>query len=347
MKITLLALALSSSLALTINHQPSTINQPHPAAPPAYKLVDLGTLPGGSYSGANSINNRGEVVGWSNSGAGTTGMLHTQAVLWRKGSIRALTIPDGTFLSCATRINDRGQVLIVPEAHAAVNSAIDVIMPSYVLLWQEGKTVPVDISSANGLDNRGRVAGQGRGTRAAVWSGGRQEAVGGLPDNRVSIAYDVNDAGDIVGSAPTEDGKTSHAFLFSKGALTDLGIPPGLVSSQAQAVNNRGQVLVWAYTPTGHAQAFLWEAGRYTALCKPGEEDIWAYGLNNKGQAVGSAGGRAFLWTDGKRWDLNTLARNKPGWTLTEARSINEKGQIVGTGTVNGKERAFLLNPNN
>jgi uncharacterized membrane protein len=38
---------------------------------------DLGTLPGGTVSQANAINNHGQVVGWSNRG---DGKIH--AVLW-------------------------------------------------------------------------------------------------------------------------------------------------------------------------------------------------------------------------------------------------------------------------
>jgi probable HAF family extracellular repeat protein len=312
---------------------------------PKYKVVDLGTLAGGSYSGANSINSRGEIVGWSDTGGVSNRMLHTRAVLWRKGSIQALKTPEDHYLPTATKINDEGQALIVPEAHAAANTAIDVVMPSYTLLWKDGKVTESDMASPTGLNNRGELAGQGRLTRAAVWQSGKQNEIAGLPAAQVSIAYDLNDAGDVVGCSTTQDGKSSRAFLFHDGALADLGIPAGLVSSQAQSVNEHRQVLVWAYTPTGHAQAFLWEAGRYTPLCAPTEEDIWAYGLNNKGQVVGSAAGRAFLWSGGKRWDLNAFLPKGSGWTLTEAKSINDKGQIVGTGRYRGRERAFLLSP--
>jgi probable HAF family extracellular repeat protein len=33
------------------------------------------------------------------------------------------------------------------------------------------------------------------------------------------------------------------------------------------------------------------------------------------------------------------------GWVVTEARDINESGQIVGTGWRNGEQRGFLLTP--
>jgi uncharacterized protein (TIGR03437 family) len=54
---------------------------------------------------------------------------------------------------------------------------------------------------------------------------------------------------------------------------------------------------------------------------------------------------RAFLYLGGKIYDLNTLVTNANGWTLTNATAVNDAGQIVGGGFVNGQEHAFLLTP--
>jgi probable HAF family extracellular repeat protein len=43
--------------------------------------------------------------------------------------------------------------------------------------------------------------------------------------------------------------------------------------------------------------------------------------------------------------DLNNLIASGSGWVLTSAEAINDKGQIVGWGTLNGTSRAFLLDP--
>lgn len=43
--------------------------------------------------------------------------------------------------------------------------------------------------------------------------------------------------------------------------------------------------------------------------------------------------------------DLNALIPAGSNWTLNEANDINEHGQIVGRGRLNGQERAFLLTP--
>ena len=43
--------------------------------------------------------------------------------------------------------------------------------------------------------------------------------------------------------------------------------------------------------------------------------------------------------------DLNNLLDPQTGWTLTFARDINNSGQIVGYGEVNGERRGFILTP--
>jgi hypothetical protein len=41
--------------------------------------------------------------------------------------------------------------------------------------------------------------------------------------------------------------------------------------------------------------------------------------------------------------DLNDLIPSGTGWELTEARDINDNGQITGIGTLNGVRKAFRL----
>ena len=72
------------------------------------KITDLGTLPSGDFSFAFGINNRGQVVGLSNSASG-----EAHAVLWENGKMTDLgTLPGGEdFSSFASGINNRGQVV--------------------------------------------------------------------------------------------------------------------------------------------------------------------------------------------------------------------------------------------
>ncbi|HEV2126074.1 MAG TPA: hypothetical protein VGW38_25235, partial [Chloroflexota bacterium] len=76
-----------------------------------------------------------------------------------------------------------------------------------------------------------------------------------------------------------------------------------------------------------------------------------AVAINSHGQIVGwyvasDQERRACLWRDGPaspEIDLNDLLPEESGWVLTEARDINNRGQIVGKGIHDGQIRAFLL----
>ncbi len=89
-----------------------------------------------------------------------------------------------------------------------------------------------------------------------------------------------------------------------------------------------------------------------TFLDKLGHSDSLAYDINNAGDVVGvvndgqGTSGRAFLYeaSTGIVHDVNDLAGDTQGWTATEARGINQLGQIVGTAVdANGTTRGFLL----
>ncbi len=81
-------------------------------------LTDLGVLPGGCSSGAYGFNNKGQVVGYSQSAfaanlseANEGGAAH--AVLWSNGAIEDLGnfVGMGDFHSAARAINDSGEIV--------------------------------------------------------------------------------------------------------------------------------------------------------------------------------------------------------------------------------------------
>ncbi len=64
------------------------------------------------------------------------------------------------------------------------------------------------------------------------------------------------------------------------------------------------------------------------------------------GFADTAAGARhAFLYGDGVLVDLNSLLPPGSGWVLGQATGINDSGQIVGEGIINGQTHGFLLSP--
>jgi probable HAF family extracellular repeat protein len=54
---------------------------------------------------------------------------------------------------------------------------------------------------------------------------------------------------------------------------------------------------------------------------------------------------RAIVWQNNVPVDLNTLIPASSGWYLQCAQGINDAGEIVGFGTLNGSTHAFLAKP--
>jgi len=134
-------------------------------------------------------------------------------------------------------------------------------------------------------------------------------------------------------------------------SIVELEEPPDSRSSEANAINNSGQIVVDASFSSGPPnRAFLWSEGviqdlgelLFDTLETELERLInHAYAINNSGQVVGASGVHAFLWdaSTGVQ-DLGTL----PDYQRSEARAINDSGQVVGwSSTLAGDDRhAFL-----
>jgi probable HAF family extracellular repeat protein len=90
--------------------------------------------------------------------------------------------------------------------------------------------------------------------------------------------------------------------------MTDLGTLGGDFSN-AQAINNHGQIVGAAQTASGGYHDFVWE--------------------------------------NGVMYDLDALLPANSGWmTKFDSIDINDTGQIAGTGLLNGVQRAFLISDN-
>jgi probable HAF family extracellular repeat protein len=181
--------------------------------------------------------------------------------------------------------------------------------------------------------------------------------LGTLPGSAKSYAHGVNDSGQVVGYAGTENGEGEiHAFLYSDGQMQDLStLLPGGRNSIATGINNSGQVVGHAGID-GPPRASWYSGGQIQDLgTLPDGGGSFAWGVNDSGRVVGVSedregwGRHAFVYSNGQMQDLNDQIPADSGWHLLEARAINTSGQIVGTGVeLNGDEfqtRAFLATP--
>jgi probable HAF family extracellular repeat protein len=210
---------------------------------PAGGVRQISLLPGDNCGQAFGINRNGHVVGYS---SGPNGR---RAFLWtRSAGVRNLGVLPGGNHSDACDINDSDEV-VGTSASAADDRAV---------LWtktgdiRDLGTLPGDISSAaSAINNQGDVIGYSkgpRGMRAFVWTQatGMQD-LGVLPGGNSSRALGINDKGAVVGSSTSSAGP--RAFIWTrKGGMRDLNSvvssTSGLVFAQANAINNRGQILV-------------------------------------------------------------------------------------------------------
>ncbi|MGE0373746.1 MAG: hypothetical protein AB7Q01_17950 [Gammaproteobacteria bacterium] len=152
-----------------------------------------------------------------------------------------------------------------------------------------------------------------------------------------------------------------RAHLWSDGVLIDLGdLPEGKGFNYATAVNRAGQVVGQSFVAgdNGNLRSFLWDAGVLTDLgdLPGGYDEGAATDINDAGWIVGHSHSgedeftRAFLWRpDTGMVDLNSLIDPadslRGAFTLWLAEGINNAGQIVGQGSLNGIPRAFLATP--
>lgn len=321
--------------------------------PPRYHVV---ALP--KSLDAAALNNRGEVVGIVTTYQGKSlAALRHRAAHWKAGRLRLLSTLRWP-LEAASAINENGII--------AGNAGVWYQSPGadsdrHVVLWKGKRAKNLgalpDLSSAavHAINRHCQIVG------AAGPSSGRQlEFVEGSADGAISRAFlwtgmamldldggsanDINERGQIVG----ENG--GRALLWQPGEKRFL------CAGKATAINNRGQIVGAAgldgIDHRTDAVAFVYQNRAWRALSVPGFRFSQAMDINDRGQIAGYGENRTFdddaravLWHAGAAQDLNRLIPPGSGWTLRHARAINNRGQILGTGTYQGKPRGFLLVP--
>lgn len=206
------------------------------------QLGNLGTNKYGlGNSTAASINNAGQVTGYSQIYDSNHNAVGTSAFLWENGQMTNIgnlgTDVAGHGYSQGYAINDKGQIVGYSTAYSADH---------------------VSQGQAAFIFNSGKMTGLGSLTDALY---GTDSLGDGL-----SVATGINNKGQVVGTAQIYDmvthDKTANtgAFFYANGKMVDLNsvIRPnsGWVLQGAQAINDSGQIVGWGLYD-GNAQGFI------------------------------------------------------------------------------------------
>jgi len=298
-------------------------------------ITDLGTLGGGYESWGLSVNDNGDVVGFSqnlipdpNAPMCIPGITCTQtrAFLWHNGAMHDLGTLGGSD-AVASLVNHRREVAGVsytgtdPSTNCGV--LFNSVLTTHPFFWDKNKGM-VDIGTLGGtcaqpnaINNRGLVVGDSNLAGDAtvhgfIWDHGVLTDVGTLGGS-YSAAVWINDAGDVIGYAATSGDQYSHPYLRRHGVMIDLGTLPGENCGNVWGINASEQIvggsLDCQHPENGTGHASLWEKG-------------------------------------GPMVDLNALVAPGSDLTVTYAFFINDRGEIAAQGSLsNGDTHGVLLIP--
>jgi probable HAF family extracellular repeat protein len=188
-------------------------------------MEDLGTLGTGPDAFAVSVNDRGQVLGFSYINSiinPTTGIPTGDAFFWDHGTMQDIPDPLGGTIVTPFYLNNRGQAV------GYVNLLGDIGEQGHPFFWEKG--VFTDVGTFGG---------------------------------NVGKAVRVNEAGQVLGSATYPGDQIFRAFLWQNGIKSDLGAVGNDGCSQGNDINSQGQVVGFSFACDGStaARASLWEKG--------------------------------------------------------------------------------------
>lgn len=331
---------------------------------------DLGTL--GSTGGTNpfGINEAGDVVGFGFDAEG-----YMKAFRWSNGQIQAVPGMWNAF-----DINEDGDIVGDMQIDEYTPSEpLNPFRPTRAALYRNGALINLgslddDDPYASGfiyaINNHGAMVGTANAgktpdgdfgdnqpPRAVFSNGSGLTILDGFGES--GLAYDINDAGQIVGLRWNEENTAYKAYLRQPQGLAIDITPAGATIGQALAINENGDIM-------GRADGKLfmrWADGRTEYLPNTLWYDtVYTSGMNDQAWVVGEYDaqnrtvGGAFFHDGTTMIDLSTLAagylagEGQTGiYRLIEATAINNNGQIVGYGKYrapNGEafwERGFIM----
>jgi probable HAF family extracellular repeat protein len=247
-------------------------------------MQDLGTL-GGTTSRAYAINDKGQVVGAAANAAG-----QTHAFLWTAATgMQDIGTPNGT-RSQAFAINENGDIAGTDMFYGGFENAV---------VWLGGvlENLGTTYSRAMGINNALQVVGWGglNTVTALLWtkSGGvwTSEAIPAPSTGNASMAYGINEVGQIVGGFRLTTGQLS-AFSWTRasGSKELPWITRG-TGAAGYAISNQGRLAGKAWDRSGFTHPTFWDPSgngwSVKVILGTMKSDAYVNSVNENHQGVG------------------------------------------------------------
>jgi probable HAF family extracellular repeat protein len=315
------------------------------AEPPQYTVQNLGTF-GGIVPAITGINASGQVVGNVVNSGLSQAVRYTAGAGWQP--VHGL---ETAFYSAAFGINANGDVVgfyINSDFQIRAFRARDSFPLDEIAPLQGGAS-----SFGLGINDSGDIVGYSDTATSSqvAFRASPPMAPVQLPSlDGTSLACGLNASGQAAGWSLTPSA-AQHAIRIDSGSPTALDIVPfdgAAGTSQACAIDAAGTVGGKSSTASGQLHAFRYN-GTLLDLDTFGSAESnvesLAGGLSVGWYTVAPGAVRAFAHRDADgSFDLNTRI-SAPGWVLVQAFGVNAAGTIVGNGTLDGADAAFLLTP--
>ena len=215
-----------------------------------FQLLDL--LPGDNGGLAFSINEGGEVAGYS------TGKAGERAVWWDlRGNPKPLQSPPG-LTSRALGLNDKGDIVGVTGSGRLQG----LLWPNKGTLVKLGTLAGASGSQAVSINERGEITGFADGvdgvpyrTRAVLWSANGQtiQDLGALFKDGTSRARDINDRGEVVGTSAGGHHEMRAFIWTAETGMVDINTLvslPNIRLTDAVGINKQGDLVVIGHEKT-------------------------------------------------------------------------------------------------
>jgi probable HAF family extracellular repeat protein len=284
---------------------------------------------------ATGINNNGVVVG----------------TCWKPNfGPRAFKYEDGVM----TIINFSGSTYYHPLSISDNDNYVGTVdLPNFVTKgFFNSEFLPTlgsDDSWASDINNYDQILGTTSDTQIrylVIYENGQIIHSYPFPDGSTEA---INDSGFATGT-DFPGGSFGRAYIYNYEENQFNYLPViGVETFEAWDINNLNQIVGYFYDTDSTVAGFIWEDNNYTFL----PTKSVATAINDSGVVVGRyrpinyPPQHAFVYdnVNGFR-DLNDLIPVGTGYELQDASDINELGQIVGSGALNGFGQSYILTPN-